>query len=381
MLTPWPHEVWNATKIVRLYQEPTLVAFSKHVLRHRNKIIRKGQGEKGQCIAVNDEANRVQSRILTPRAYFWHSVSVPIFAEDEKKGVVENDYTRRLRGKELCDVLCGKEGGGERIAEGGVKRECKLLCTVFDIANGGDLATMSRTSWRGGAPVATPEKVVRDIGQALRCMHACGVAHGDVKMANVLLMDDTFWLADLPALTRATTKMLTNDPVCSTYIRTGKRMLANDMWGLGLITIALIGGFAPFKKVCEYFKTFQPPASTGPHWILFTYGLFDTLSRQLPNEACLEKCRRHLENYIVSITGKMALKSIEKEKRMLCRREGDNMAIHIVRNRAAGAKVCFLFRICKGWAAFGCRSAPGVTWREVPRSFPQLNPPQKEAAF
>ena len=26
--------------------------------------------------------------------------------------------------------------------------------------------------------------------QALRCMHACGIAHGDVKMANIMHMGD-----------------------------------------------------------------------------------------------------------------------------------------------------------------------------------------------
>ena len=41
-------------------------------------------------------------------------------------------------------------------------------------------------------------------------MHACGVAHGDLKMANVLKIGDSYKLADLPALTRATTKMLTS---------------------------------------------------------------------------------------------------------------------------------------------------------------------------
>jgi len=44
---------------------------------------------------------------------------------------------------------------------------------------------------------------------------------------------------------RATTKMLTNDPLCSTTLTTGKRMMCNDMWGLGLITVALLAGSLP----------------------------------------------------------------------------------------------------------------------------------------
>ena len=40
----------------------------------------------------------------------------------------------------------------------------------------------------------------------------------------------------------ATTKMLTNDPISSTLLVSGKRLMSNDMWGLGLITISLLGG-------------------------------------------------------------------------------------------------------------------------------------------
>ena len=156
-------------------------------------------------------------------------------------------------------MLCGLEAGGERAAPaGGGMRTVRLLCSVFDLA-GSDLATVARTSWRHGAPSDVPGRVVRDVGQALRCMHGCGIAHGDVKLANLLRMGEGYWLGDLPAVTRATTKMLTNDPLASAALAGGKRLLCNDMWGLGLVTVALLAGVSPFKHTCDRFKRVVPP--------------------------------------------------------------------------------------------------------------------------
>ena len=84
-------------------------------------------------------------------------------------------------------------------------RSVRLLCSVFELASG-DLFSLARRRWRQGAPAGVVTRVMHDVGQALRCMHACGVAHGDLKMANVLKTGDSYKLADLPALTRSPPK-------------------------------------------------------------------------------------------------------------------------------------------------------------------------------
>ena len=81
--------------------------------------------------------------------------------------------------------------------------------------------------------------------------------------------------------------MLTNDPISSTLLMCGKRLMSNDMWGLGLITISLLGGSAPFKKTCEKFKRILPPASAAPLWIIFAAGFLHTLAHLVPREQAL----------------------------------------------------------------------------------------------
>ena len=124
---------------------------------------------------------------------------------------------------------------------------------------GSDLATLARADWRQGAPLSVPEGVLRDVGKALRCMHGCGVVHGDVKLANIMRRGDGFWLGDLPAVSRPTTKMLTNDPLATSVLAGGARLLCNDMWGLGLVVLALLTGPAPLRRTVARFRGILPP--------------------------------------------------------------------------------------------------------------------------
>ena len=271
--SPQPITVWNQSSIVRCYQDPTLDAFSRHVVKQRNKVLRKVRDQpalSGDVVVGASEAGKAQSMIMTPRLWFWHKFHMRPVPEDENKSLTPNDHTRRVRGRELADVLChvntsactcGAKDGDRRCTasmHGPTSphttepservRSVRVLCSVFDLASG-DLFSSARRRWRQGAPAGVVTRVMHDVGQALRCMHACGVAHGDLKMANVLKCGEAYKLADLPALTRATTKMLTSDPLVSTRITSGRRMLSNDMWGLGLVAITLLGGTSAFRKV------------------------------------------------------------------------------------------------------------------------------------
>lgn len=273
-----PITVWNQSSIVRCYQDPTLDAFSRHVVKHRNKVLRKVRdhpGLVGDIVVGAVDADWPESMIMTPRLWFWHKFYMRPVPEVENKSITQNDFVRRVRGRELADTLChlnssacvcdtpGEEDActapihGPQARATNKVRSVRLLCSVFDLASS-DLFTSARRRWRSGAPPGTTLRVLQDIGQALRCMHACGVAHGDLKMANILKIGDSYKLGDLPALTRATTKMLTSDPMVSTRITSGRRMLSNDMWGLGLVSITLLAGTSAFRKVCEKFKAIAP---------------------------------------------------------------------------------------------------------------------------
>jgi len=334
MATNYSHESWNDTAVVKCYQEPTLQAFSKHVLKHRNRLLRRSTGHRGGVVCAGTEEDRRESKILTPRAWFWHRIDVPVLPEKENDTITDADRTRRVRGRELADVLCGQEGGGEVKNPGGETRAVRLLCTVFDLGSS-DLASLSRSEWQSGAPEDIPVRVVHDVAQALRCLHACGVAHGDVKMANVMKIGDNFWLGDLPALTRATTKMLTNDPLSSTSLISGKRMMCNDMWGLGLITISLLEGCGPFKRTCEKFKRILPPQNSGPLWIIFAAGFLHTLAYLVPEEEKLTEAARSVRQLIQAPSGRKMIKVISREYREVCRYEGEQAARLVLSHPAA----------------------------------------------
>ena len=86
-----------------------------------------------------------------------------------------------------------------------------------------------------------------------------GVPHGDLKAANVLYVDGIFCLTDMPALNWSATPVLTKDPVAHTLVQ-GKRLLCNDMWGLGLITLSLVVGYTEMEAVKMSLRKLEPRA-------------------------------------------------------------------------------------------------------------------------
>ena len=70
---------------------------------------------------------------------------MPVLPEAENGTLTDNDRVRRVRGRELADVLCGMDGGGERAAPpDGAMRTVGLLCSVFDLASRSPLVTAFR---------------------------------------------------------------------------------------------------------------------------------------------------------------------------------------------------------------------------------------------
>ena len=60
---------------------------------------------------------------------------MPVLPEAENGTLTDNDRVRRVRGRELADVLCGLAGGGARAAPPAAgTRTVRLLCSVFDLA-------------------------------------------------------------------------------------------------------------------------------------------------------------------------------------------------------------------------------------------------------
>ena len=63
-------------------------------------------GDIGDIVLASSEAAKAESMIMTPRLWFWHKFHMRAMPEDENKSLCQNDFVRRVRGRELADALC-----------------------------------------------------------------------------------------------------------------------------------------------------------------------------------------------------------------------------------------------------------------------------------
>jgi len=160
---------------------------------------------------------------------------------------------KRMKGIELADALMLPRQGGARkgtmpsMPHSVEASPVRVLVSVFDHAQG-DVGGLSKRLWAAGAVDSVTILVIQSVSRGLRTLHASGIPHGDLKPANVLYAGGQFCLTDMPALNWTATPVLTKDPVAHTMIR-GKRFLANDMWGLGMVSLGLICGHTKFEAV------------------------------------------------------------------------------------------------------------------------------------
>lgn len=97
-------------------------------------------------------------------------------------------------------------------------------------------------------------KIVKCIGEALRHLHARGIAHRDIKLANVLLKKDfTIKLADFGFAREAGGEEVMMQTYCGTPITMAPEILQGrpydkkcDIWSMGVILFQLVFGRLPF---------------------------------------------------------------------------------------------------------------------------------------
>jgi len=322
---------WNDTALVRKYQEPTLEAFTRHIVKHRNRILKRS-AHKGSVVVRDERKGEASTRLMTPSAWFWHALSLPVLPEEANRTeITELDRTRRVRGRELAEVLCVSPPGTYKGRE---QRTMRLLCSVFDLASYD--ASKIYKEQRAGASAAMVTNILRDVGLALRSMHACGSAHGDVKLANILYVEhDGYLLGDLPALLRATTRTFTIDPIAgSAAVDAGRRMLANDCWGLGVVGLQLMAGPARFRTILTNFKKILEPGKAGPCWLIMAMSFLHALgtSSLSPKQSNPELAREmsfyatHARKLLHSTTAKAMLHLMSRPQREVCREFGVKLA-------------------------------------------------------
>ena len=144
------------------------------------------------------------------------------------------------------------------------------FAVVFELADRGDARAALDRRRRDGALMDEAEAwaTLRPLASALAHAHSLGVAHGDVKPANLLFVDETLKLADFGLATEASdaespsaatearrrvgTPRYAAPEVCSPSpgAETEGSAFAADVWSLGCVFHELLTLRAPFDAEC-----------------------------------------------------------------------------------------------------------------------------------
>uniref|UniRef100_A0A672LIZ5 Doublecortin like kinase 3 n=1 Tax=Sinocyclocheilus grahami TaxID=75366 RepID=A0A672LIZ5_SINGR len=124
---------------------------------------------------------------------------------------------------------------------------------LMELVTGGDLFDAITQSGRFTEPSAAC--MIRDISQALECIHSKSIAHRDIKPENLLRHGNgslNLKLADFGLAMVVTEPVFT---VCGTPTYVAPEILAEtgygvgvDVWAMGVILFVLLGGIPPFRS-------------------------------------------------------------------------------------------------------------------------------------
>jgi serine/threonine-protein kinase ULK/ATG1 len=125
---------------------------------------------------------------------------------------------------------------------------------VFEYCEQGDLEKyLKEYYYREQVPEETAQAIIYSIADAVALIHEKGIAHRDIKLANILLKKDfQIKLADFGFAKESQNNMFMQT-YCGTPITMAPEIIQNkpydkkvDIWSLGVITYQLVYGKLPF---------------------------------------------------------------------------------------------------------------------------------------
>jgi len=281
---------WEDFPITEEFQAERLRKSTLALARNRHQLLSIGSSafQKGLCTSaatceIFPEADggmldgpTVFNGLMFPSHWFWLKVGMPSEEAVEWRPAASDNHeeaaqshddlhdapkvpNRRMKGSELASLLllrgsaaaAGKDKAfdpaRDAVPVAVATEPVPVLASVFPHAQG-DIGGLNKRLWIDGAPDNVTLVVLQSVLRGLRRLHAVGVPHGDLKAANVLYANGHFCLTDLPALNWSATPVLTKDPVAHTLLR-GKRLLCNDMWGMGMVCLSMVCGFRRIESV------------------------------------------------------------------------------------------------------------------------------------
>ena len=125
---------------------------------------------------------------------------------------------------------------------------------VFELCEQGDLETCLMEYYGPRIPEETAQRIIYCIADAVFLIHSRGIAHRDIKLANILLKKDyKIKLADF-GFAKTYSDNLLMETYCGTPITMAPEILQKrpydkkcDIWSLGIILFQLVYGRLPFS--------------------------------------------------------------------------------------------------------------------------------------
>jgi len=171
--------------------------------------------------------------------------------------------------------------------------DSKTIYMVLDLCDGGELLDLVRTCSCGLEEVRVIH-FTRQIADAVRHMHACGVAHRDLKLDNLLLQDGHVKVTDFGLSSRFEAGQVMQTMACTPQyvapeVIRGLYTEACDVWSLGVIVYMLLSGKAPFSGETDAQVLSSVAIGAfdceGSHWLSVSNGAKGLVMRILVAEA------------------------------------------------------------------------------------------------
>lgn len=370
---------WEHLEVAQQFQSERLRKATKRLVYFRHELLKTSNlaYRQGLCTSAENcpiswadggmlQGPCISNGLMFPSHWFWIQVGDPadiVVADDSTEdgdAALSNEVdiapgaARRMKGSELASALLLRTKKNSPAPQRAAARvststfanmtraapkmmtpaavsvaPVKVLASVFPHAQG-DVGGLCKRLWMGGAADNVTILVLQSVLRGLRRLHSVGVPHGDLKAANVLYVDGMFCLTDMPALNWSATPVLTKDPVAHTLLQ-GKRLLCNDMWGLGLITLSLVVGYTEMEAVKASLRKLEPRAynaspgasrkmdAVTQNWLVVSLMLLHFLGRSgtpmamdSANAATKALSSSWLRRHVPAVSSKVYLESCQK---------------------------------------------------------------------
>ncbi|MET9453373.1 serine/threonine-protein kinase [Streptomyces cinerochromogenes] len=210
--------------------------------------------EPGRVLAGRYRLSRQERSGRYGRVWRAYDQILQVEVTVEAVGAADAPETHRVV-RSLTTAAISLRGHPSVIVVNDVVEAGGVLWAVVPFVAGPSLA--DHLAEHGPMPVERVQQVARELLAALEAMHEAGVAHGDVRPANIRLAHsrwvllpgtDALTLADLATTQEDVETFAAADYIAPEVMNGVRRRPSNDLFSLGATLYHLIMGYAPFQR-------------------------------------------------------------------------------------------------------------------------------------